>query len=61
MAGVRYPDAERWDGCTLVLGEKRWEDVQALIQAVDVYNPFEEGLQPDTAYTVALRLPKEEY
>ena len=54
MTGVCYPDTEKWDGCTLVLGEKRFENVRAIVQSVEVYNPFEEGLAPDTTYTIAM-------
>ncbi len=54
MGGICYPDNENWEGCTLVLGEKRFENVRAIVQGQEIYNPFEEGRSPETTYTVAL-------
>lgn len=68
MEGVVYPATEKWYGCTLVLGERTFENVRAFVQEIGIYDPLdpprevapgvvEMGLQPDTTYTVLLMIP----
>ena len=70
MDGVVYPATEKWNGCTLVLGNKTFENVRVIVQKVSIYDPLdpprevapgvvERGLQPDTTYTVLLTFTKE--
>ena len=67
MEGVVYPATEKWNGCTLVLGERTFENVRVMVQEVSIYDPLDPprevapgvvkmGLQPDTTYTVLLVL-----
>ena len=54
LLGVQYPAVERWEDCTLVIGDKRFEHVTAGITTVRIEKPLN-GIDPcTTEYTVTM-------
>jgi hypothetical protein len=60
MDGIVYPDKQSWVSCTVVLGERVFNNVRVIVQDVSIYDPMQEGLAPDTTYKVALLFPEKE-
>lgn len=58
LLGIQYPTTERWENCTLVIGEKRFEHVTAGITAVRIDNPLN-GIDPcTTEYHINVIVPR---
>ena len=59
LLGIHYPAVERWEDCTLIIGDKRFEHVTAGITAVRVNDPMN-GIDPCTTdYHVNVIVPRE--
>ena len=57
--GVDYPASLAWLNCTVDLGGTVFAGVRAIVQEIDIYDPQEEWLAPDTTYTLALVFAKD--